>query len=120
MRQQDYHPSLIQVAVPESKARLYFRQLVSAVDYLHANGCTHNDIKPANILISPDDAPVLADFGFARLHDREESDRFLSWTSWGTPEFVQCALPLTRLLTSEGNTGTSLLSAPAACTTTKD
>lgn len=32
--------------VPESTARAYFQQLLSAVDYLHAHGVTHNDIKP--------------------------------------------------------------------------
>lgn len=74
------------VALSEARARLYFRQLISAVDYLHANGCTHNDIKPANILLSIEDVPVLVDFGFAQLHHKDSTDRFLSWTSWGTPE----------------------------------
>lgn len=32
--------------VPESTARPYFKCLLSAVDYLHSHGVSHNDIKP--------------------------------------------------------------------------
>lgn len=77
----------IPVALPEEKAAGYFRQLISAVDYLHAHGelsnalqtteraltvnltltgYSHNDIKPANILLSEEDSPILIDFGFAQ------------------------------------------------------
>jgi len=33
-----HHPRCIPVALPEEKAAGYFRQLISAVDYLHAHG----------------------------------------------------------------------------------
>lgn len=29
-------------------------------------GYSHNDIKPANILLSEEDSPILIDFGFAQ------------------------------------------------------
>ena len=35
--------------------------------YLHDNMITHNDIKPANVLLRDDDTPVLVDFGFATV-----------------------------------------------------
>ena len=69
----DYHPRLIPVELPESKAKVYFKQLISAVGksalrnvtfllisksgYLHTLGVAHNDIKPSNILLSETDVP---------------------------------------------------------------
>ncbi|GAA5903049.1 hypothetical protein JCM5296_001722 [Sporobolomyces johnsonii] len=84
----DHHPRLMPVALPESKAKGYFRQLLSAVEHLHVHGITHNDIKPSNVLLSAADAPVLVDFGFAQQWDLRSPDRYLSSLSWGTPEYL--------------------------------
>ena len=40
-----YLPSLIPVEVEESKAKQWFRFLLSAVEFLHKRGVVHNDIK---------------------------------------------------------------------------
>lgn len=79
---------LIPVCLPPSRATLYFRQLASAVGYLHERGITHNDIKPANVLLSHNDIPVLVDFGFAQKWDVGARGSFLSSISWGTPEYL--------------------------------
>lgn len=84
----DYHPSLITVSIPESRVKLYGRQILSAVEHLHVHGITHNDIKPSNILLAADDRPVLIDFGFAQQWDTRRPDRFLSSLSWGTVEYL--------------------------------
>jgi len=86
----DHHPRLMPVALPEAKGKDYFVQLISAVDFLHAHQITHNDIKPANILLSADDAPVLCDFGFAQLYAEPAAGAraFFSSLSWGTPEYL--------------------------------
>ena len=39
------------VAVDEARAAKYVRQLISAVEFLHARMIIHRDIKPANILL---------------------------------------------------------------------
>ncbi|MGA8331339.1 MAG: serine/threonine-protein kinase PknD [Mycobacterium sp.] len=42
------------------------RQVAAALDAAHADGVTHRDVKPENILITGDDFAYLVDFGIAR------------------------------------------------------
>jgi protein kinase/serine/threonine-protein kinase len=41
------------------------KQICDAVSFLHQNGVCHLDIKPENILIQPDNIPILLDFNTA-------------------------------------------------------
>ena len=41
----EYLPTLVPVEVAEPKARLWFKSLLSGVEYLHKRGIVHNDIK---------------------------------------------------------------------------
>ncbi|KAI0357501.1 hypothetical protein OH77DRAFT_1588381 [Trametes cingulata] len=83
-----YHPRLITVEVSEPHAKEWFRSLLSGVEFLHKRGVVHNDIKPANILLSDEDVPVLVDFGFAERYDVDATDAFHSNLSYGTPEYL--------------------------------
>ncbi|KAL1760194.1 hypothetical protein FB107DRAFT_270243 [Schizophyllum commune] len=84
----EYLPTLVPVEVAEPKARLWFKSLLSGVEYLHKRGIVHNDIKPANILLSEKNVPVLVDFGFAEQYRLESRKAFLSNISYGTPEYL--------------------------------
>ena len=55
---------------PSITARLeLFRRVCLAVEYAHKNLVVHRDIKPANVLVTDEGAPILLDFGIARLLD---------------------------------------------------
>ncbi|XP_076459027.1 maternal embryonic leucine zipper kinase-like [Babylonia areolata] len=47
----------------EDEARIFFRQIVSAVAYIHNNGYAHRDLKPENLLLDEDQNLKLIDFG---------------------------------------------------------
>ncbi|KAL7418214.1 kinase-like domain-containing protein [Mrakia frigida] len=83
-----YLERLMPVNITEEEARPYFRGLISAVSFLHENMITHNDIKPANVLLRDDNTPVLVDFGFATKWDEKSNEPFFSTISWGTPEYL--------------------------------
>ena len=53
-------------ALEEKEAMHLIKQLLDAVEVIHAKGMLHRDIKPENILISPEGRIVLIDFGSAR------------------------------------------------------
>lgn len=46
-------------------------QLARAVHHAHQRGVLHRDIKPNNILLGPEDLPLLTDFGLAKMIERE-------------------------------------------------
>lgn len=62
------------------------QQLCDALQYAHARGIIHGNIKPSNIFIAPDGRFLLADFGFARGF--EDSRESLTGIGWGSAEYV--------------------------------
>jgi serine/threonine protein kinase len=52
-------------ALPERVARMYFRQLIAGIEYIHNKGIYHRDLKFENILLSETLVLKIADFGLS-------------------------------------------------------
>jgi serine/threonine protein kinase len=79
----------------EPTARRYFRQLVTGLEYCHAQGIAHRDLKPENLLLSADGTLKISDFGLSVPY-RNDGGSFMLDTTCGTvnymaPEVIQKA-----------------------------
>lgn len=55
---------------PMDRARRWFTQVAAALHHAHGRNIIHRDVKPDNIIITPDDAnAILVDFGIALTAD---------------------------------------------------
>ncbi|CAD6505512.1 BgTH12-01002 [Blumeria graminis f. sp. triticale] len=62
-------------SLPEAEVKKIAKQLLSALKYLHAEGITHRDVKPDNILVA-NNSPLqvkLTDFGLSKMINGEET-----------------------------------------------
>ncbi|KAI0332184.1 kinase-like protein [Cubamyces sp. BRFM 1775] len=91
-------PSSTSISTPYEDAlntlRLLSAELVLGLLFLHSRGIIHQDIKPANILISADGHAVITDFGSSRLMPRlpeMNADRFSSYAN--DPDFLSDLQP---------------------------
>ena len=72
--------------LPPAEAIAVLSDIAGALDFAHERGTVHRDVKPANILLDPDGASYLSDFGLVRLDDMPGLTRRGDWL--GTAEYV--------------------------------
>lgn len=78
-------------AIPLPKVVDYAGQILSALDYAHARGVIHRDIKPTNIMVGHDGRLKLLDFGIAtssHATDLTQSGMIVGTLSYLSPEQV--------------------------------
>ena len=61
---------LLQGAIPPADAVNYTGQVLGALSYAHRLNVIHRDVKPANMMLTPQGVVKLMDFGIARPNDK--------------------------------------------------
>ncbi|KAH3984546.1 hypothetical protein HBI46_127380 [Parastagonospora nodorum] len=70
----------------EEQSRCWFRDMVLGLEYLHAQGIIHRDIKPDNCLVTQEDVLKIVDFGVSEMFDKEGEMKTAK--SAGSPAFM--------------------------------
>jgi len=70
----------------ESDAKGIFKQILQGIQYLHAQGVAHRDIKPQNLLVTQTQKVVIIDFNISSKKPEGQSD-FRMMTKTGTVAF---------------------------------
>jgi serine/threonine-protein kinase len=72
--------------LPWSEAKKILREVALGLDAAHSAGVIHRDVKPSNILVTPDGTAKLLDFGIARALDLTAMTG--TSTMMGTPAYM--------------------------------
>lgn len=61
------------------------RQVAEGVGFAHRRGLVHCDLKPQNVILTPEGRAKVTDFGIARAYTSMVAEK--SETVWGTPQY---------------------------------
>lgn len=91
---------------PQKKVVKYARQLCEVVDYLHKQKppIIHGDIKPANIMLTPEDNICLIDFNISGVLDGKSMETMGYTPGYAPPEQIASFQKAVSMLTDESKT----------------
>lgn len=78
----------------DAELRKWWNQIVSALNYTHAQGIVHRDIKPSNIFLDEDGNIKLLDFGIAKMMENSsltQTGSLMGTLMYMSPEQVKDA-----------------------------
>lgn len=74
------------------ETRSILEQTAAALDFAHQKGVVHRDVKPANLMVTPNGAVKIADFGIARMQSQNatlHNGALLGTPTYMAPEQIQ-------------------------------
>lgn len=71
-----------------NKAAAILTPIADALAYAHNSEIIHRDVKPSNILITESGAPMLSDFGIAKLLEQSDPTMTDAGMGVGTPDYM--------------------------------
>lgn len=80
------HESVRGQPIEQREAGRIVLEICNGLAHAHKSGIIHRDIKPGNILLTPDAEPKIGDFGLA--HPLGESEVAAGESIWGTPGYT--------------------------------
>ena len=72
----------------EEEALPMISKIADALSYMHSRKMIHLDLKPKNIMLNDDGAPVIIDFGLSKLFDDKGKQEYGSSIGLGTPGYA--------------------------------
>lgn len=72
----------------EREASIFFRQLISALDFCHSKYIAHRDLKLENLLLFWENCLKIGDFGFARQFNIDDPSTTFSQTFCGSNAYI--------------------------------
>jgi serine/threonine-protein kinase len=76
------------VPIPPGETVPLIRKIADALAFCHDHEIVHRDVKPENILVSPEGQPILLDFGLALSSNGHRGTRANQSGAAGTPEYM--------------------------------
>ncbi len=84
---------LLRGPIPPADAANYSEQVLGALSYAHKVNVIHRDVKPANMMLTPQGVVKLMDFGIARPNDEggmTSTGATLGSMNYMSPEQIRC------------------------------